>query len=54
MSTALEIKNIEKRFGSRTVLNKISFETKTSLGVSWYGGSGGWIYQALSGADNQQ
>ena len=29
MSTALEIKNIEKRFGSRTVLNKISFETKT-------------------------
>ena len=29
MSTALEIKNIEKRFGSRTVLNKVSFETKT-------------------------
>ena len=29
MSTALAIKNIEKRFGSRTVLNKISFETKT-------------------------
>lgn len=29
MSTALEIKNIEKRFGSRTVLKKISFETKT-------------------------
>lgn len=29
MSTALEIKNIEKKFGSRTVLNKVSFETKT-------------------------
>lgn len=29
MSTALEIKNIEKRFGSRTILNKVSFETKT-------------------------
>lgn len=29
MSTALEIKNIEKRFGFRTVLNKVSFETKT-------------------------
>lgn len=29
MSTALEIKNIEKRFGSRTVLNKVSFEAKT-------------------------
>ena len=29
MSTALEIKNIEKKFGSRTVLKKVSFETKT-------------------------
>lgn len=29
MSTALEIKNVKKTFGSRTVLNNISFETKT-------------------------
>lgn len=28
MSTALEIKNVKKVFGSRTVLNNISFETK--------------------------